>query len=219
MKTKIIRYGGWKMQEFILEIINKFGYLGVFLLITVENIFPPIPSEIILIFSGFATTISDMKIWGSIVSATLGSVLGAIILYKIGRLLNTERLEHLFESRLGRALYLKKEDIRKAENWFAKYDNTAIFLCRFVPIVRSLISIPAGMSKMSFKLFILFTSIGTLAWNVILIYLGRLAGKSWGIVASYVDFYSIVVAVILGATAFISGCVFIKKRFIGNVVN
>lgn len=219
MQTKIFRYGGWRMQEIILEIINQFGYLGIFILITVENIFPPIPSEIILTFSGFATTISDMKIWGSIVSATLGSVLGAIVLYMIGRLLNTERLEHLFESRLGKALHLKKEDIRKAENWFIKYDNKAIFFCRFVPIVRSLISIPAGMSKMSLKLFILLTSIGTFIWNVILIYLGRLAGETWGIVASYIDFYSMVVAVVLGVIALATGYIFIKKRFIGNVSN
>lgn len=207
------------MQEFILEIINQFGYLGVFLLITVENIFPPIPSEIILTFSGFATTISDMKIWGSILSATLGSVLGAIILYMIGRLLNTERLEHLLDSRLGRVFHLRKDDVRKAENWFVKYDNKAIFFCRFVPIVRSLISIPAGMSKMSLKLFVLLTSIGTFIWNVILIYLGRLAGETWGIVASYVEFYSMIVVVVLGVIALISGYVFIKKRFISNVSN
>src|SRR5690606_13903972 len=105
---KIFRYGGCTMQEFILEIIDKFGYLGVFLLITVENIFPPIPSEIILTFSGFATIISEMKIWAIIVSATMGSVLGAIILYTIGRLLNMERLESLVDGRLGRSLHLKK---------------------------------------------------------------------------------------------------------------
>lgn len=207
------------MQEFILEIINQFGYLGVFLLITLENIFPPIPSEIILTFSGFATTISDMKLWGIIVFATLGSVLGAIILYMIGRLLNTERLERLLESKLSRVLRLRKEDVRKAENWFVKYDNKAIFFCRFVPIVRSLISIPAGMSKMSLIRFILLTSLGTFIWNVILIYLGRLAGETWGRVASYIDFYSMVVVVVLGVIALISGYVFIKKRFIGNLTN
>lgn len=207
------------MQEFILEIINQFGYLGVFLLITVENIFPPIPSEIILTFSGFATTISDMKIWGIIVSATLGSVFGAIILYLIGRLLNTERLERLLDSRLGRALHLKKDDFRKAENWFIKYDTKAIFFCRFVPIVRSLISIPAGMSKMSLKSFILLTTIGTFIWNVILIYLGRFAGETWEKVASFVDFYSMAAAAVLGVIVLISGYVFIKKRFIENATN
>ncbi|MBU5675694.1 DedA family protein [Alkaliphilus sp. MSJ-5] len=207
------------MQEFILEIINKFGYLGVFLLITVENLFPPIPSEIILTFSGFATTISDMKIWTSVVSATLGSVLGAIILYMIGRLLNMERLERLFDSRLGRALHLKKEDVRKAESWFGKYDKKAIFFCRFVPIARSLISIPAGMSNMSLKPFIFLTSIGTFIWNVMLIYLGRLAGETWGIVASYMDFYSMFIVVVLGLTALISRYEFIKKRFTVNVTN
>lgn len=204
------------MQEIILDIINQFGYLGVFILIMVENVFPPIPSEIILTFSGFATTISDMKIWGIIISATLGSVLGAIILYMVGRVLNTERLEHLFESKLGRALHLKKDDIKKAETCFVKYDNKAIFFCRFVPIVRSLISIPAGMSKMNLRLFIFLTSIGTFLWNLVLIYLGRLAGETWDKVASYIDLYSMVVVVILSVVILIFGYVFIKKRFISN---
>ncbi|MDV4151328.1 DedA family protein [Clostridium sp. AL.422] len=205
------------MQEFILEIINQFGYMGVFLLITVENIFPPIPSEIILTFSGFATTISDMKVWESVISATLGSVLGAVILYMIGRLLNTERLESLLDSRIGKILHLKKEDVRKAEKWFIKYDNKAIFFCRFVPIVRSLISIPAGMSKMRLKPFIFLTTIGTFIWNVILIYLGRLAGETWGKVAHYIDFYSMVVLIVLALISAIFLYVFIKKRFIEKI--
>lgn len=202
------------MQDIILEIINQFGYFGVFLLITVENIFPPIPSEVILTFSGFATTFSSMEIMGVILASTLGSVFGALILYLIGRLLNADRLERLFDSRFAKAMRLKKEDVRKAENWFVKYDSKAVFLCRFVPIVRSLISIPAGMSKMRLKLFIPLTSIGTLIWNVILINLGRLVGETWGKVASVVDFYSTVVAVILGVIALICGYLFIKKRFL-----
>jgi membrane protein DedA with SNARE-associated domain len=159
-----------------------------------------------------------MKIWAIIVSATMGSVLGAIILYTIGRLLNMERLESLVDGRLGRSLHLKKADVRKAENWFVKYGKKAIFFCRFVPIFRSLISIPAGMSNMSLKPFILLTSIGTLIWNVMLIYLGRLAGEAWRIVTSYMDFYSMFVSVTLGVTALISGYAFIKKKFTVNVI-
>lgn len=202
------------MQDIILEIINQFGYFGVFLLITVENIFPPIPSEVILTFSGFATTFSSMNVMGVILASTLGSVFGALILYLIGRLLNADRLERLFDSRFAKAMRLKKEDVRKAEKWFVKYDSKAVFLCRFIPIVRSLISIPAGMSKMRLKLFIPLTSIGTLIWNVILINLGRLVGETWGKVASVVDIYSTVVAVMLGVIVLICGYLFIKKRFL-----
>ena len=104
------------MQELIIEFINRFGYIGVFLLITIENIFPPIPSEMILTFGGFMTTFSSMNLWGVILSATIGSVLGAIILYILGRALNPNRLERLFSSKLGKILRLKKDDIKKQKN-------------------------------------------------------------------------------------------------------
>lgn len=207
------------MQDIILEIINQFGYIGIFLLITIENIFPPIPSEIILTFGGFMTTFSNMKLWGVILSSTVGSVLGAIILYILGRIVNIEYLEHLFASKLEMVLHLKREDVRKAEKWFAKYGNKAVFFCRFVPIVRSLISIPAGISKMKLGTFLSLTILGTLIWNVVLIYLGRLAGNAWGTVASYVDFYSMIIAAFFGIIALVFVAVFIKKRFIENSNN
>lgn len=96
------------MQDIIISIMNQFGYLGIALLIAIENIFPPIPSEVILTFGGFMTTISDMKIWGVILSATIGSVLGAVILYSLGRWLNPQRLERWLDGRFGRIFILKR---------------------------------------------------------------------------------------------------------------
>lgn len=125
------------MESIILEIINQFGYVGVFILITVENIFPPIPSETILIFGGFMTTFSDINVWGVIAVATTGSVLGATVLYILGRMLHTKCLELLLDSRLGKILHLRGEDIRRAEQWFKKHRNTAVFFCRFIPIIRA----------------------------------------------------------------------------------
>ena len=107
------------MQDIMINIMNQFGYLGIALLIAIENIFPPIPSEVILTFGGFMTTISDMKIWGVILSATIGSVLGAVVLYSLGRWLNPQRLEHWLDGRFGRILHLKKEDVQRAGKWFA----------------------------------------------------------------------------------------------------
>ncbi|MBZ2174288.1 DedA family protein [Schnuerera sp. xch1] len=204
------------MEDIILEIINQFGYFGIFLLIAVENIFPPIPSEVILTFGGFMTTFSSMDRWGVVVSATIGSVLGAVILYVFGRVLNIERLENFFGSKLGRILHLKRGDVRKAGKWFIKYGNKAVFLCRFIPIVRSLISIPAGISKMKFSKFLFLTIMGTFIWNVILIYLGRFAGEAWETIVFYIDFYSIIAIMILASTVFVAGVLFIKKRFIEN---
>ncbi len=204
------------MNKIILEIINQYGYIGIGLLIAIENIFPPIPSEIILTFGGFMTTFSSMNVWGVILAATIGSVLGAIILYALGRLLNTERLKRLCDGKLGKILRLKKEDIGKAEQWFDKYGNKTVFFCRFIPIVRSLISIPAGMARMKLPVFLLLTTLGTFIWNTVLVYLGRFAGDTWERVASVVDVYSMLAAVFLALAALVIGVVFIKKRFFGK---
>ncbi len=207
------------MEGIIIEIINKYGYIGICLLIAIENIFPPIPSEIILTFGGFLTTFSDMGIWGVIIAATVGSLLGAIILYSVSCILNIERLEGLFESKLGKMLRLKKEDVKKAEEWFSKHGTKAVLLCRFVPIVRSLISIPAGIAKMKLSIFLPLTIVGTLIWNIVLVYLGRFAGDTWGIVASYFDFYSMIALAFFGLVVLIIAALFIKKRFFEQNTN
>lgn len=206
------------MQEIILDIINQFGYIGIFILIAIENIFPPIPSEVILTFGGFLTTYTNMNVWGVIIAATMGSVAGAIILYIIGRILNAERLARLFGSRLGKLLHLKKEDVRKAERWFLKHGNKAVFFCRFVPIVRSLISIPAGVAKMQMFPFLSLTVIGTFIWNVVLVFLGRIAGNAWETIAGYIDVYAMIALTAFVLIAIVMGAIFIKKRFLNKGV-
>lgn len=194
--------------------MNQFGYVGVALLIMVENIFPPIPSEVILTFGGFMTTYTTLNIWGVIIAATIGSVLGAIILYMVGRLLNAERLERLVGGKLGRMLRLKKEDIKKADAWFDKHGSKTVFLCRFVPIVRSLISLPAGSSGMKFGKFVALTAAGTLVWNVVLVWLGRAMGSAWEQIAHMVDVYSLIALLVLVVVFAVVAAVFVKKRFI-----
>ena len=204
------------MQDIMLDVINRFGYAGVFLLIMVENIFPPIPSEVILTFGGFMTTYTDMNVWVVILVATLGSAVGAVVLYLVGRLLSAAHLERLFEGRIGRLLHLKINDVNRAEAWFAKHGNKAIFFCRFVPIVRSLISVPAGMAKAKMAPFLLFTVAGTFIWNTVLIFLGRVAGDAWENMAHYVDTYSMVALAVLFVAAAGIGAVFIKRRFLNQ---
>lgn len=201
------------MQEWIIQIMNQFGYIGILLLIALENIFPPIPSEVILTFGGFMTTYTNLNIWGVIASATVGSVLGAIVLYEVGNLFTPERLEHLLEGRWGRLLHLNKEDIAKSFQWFDHHGKITVLFCRCVPIVRSLISIPAGMVKMRMGLFLLLTTVGSLVWNIVLVYLGVAAGASWGIIIKYMDTYSIITLLVLAGIALILGIIFIKKRF------
>ncbi len=200
------------MQEMIIEIMNNFGYLGVFLLIAIENVFPPIPSEVILLFGGFMTTFSDMNIVGVIIASTLGSILGAIILYYIGKILNKERLKKIITSKPGKILRLKPEDIDKADNWFDTKGNKTVFFCRFVPIIRSLISIPAGMSEMPMKKFLIYTTAGSLIWNAALTIAGSIVGENWTSIVDIMDQYSHIILVLLIIIFIVAVAVFYKKR-------
>ena len=185
------------MKEFILSMMNQFGYIGVFLLIAIENIFPPIPSEVILLFGGFMTTYSELNIVLMIIFATLGSLIGAIVLYYIGKILNKERLKKIIDGKIGKILRLKNSDIDKADEWFDTKGNKTVFFCRFIPIVRSLISIPAGMSEMPLGKFFLYTTTGSLIWNTVLIIIGAIVGEKWESILNIFDTYSNIVLVLL----------------------
>lgn len=199
------------MQEIILSIMNAYGYLGVFLLIMIENVFPPIPSEVILLFGGFMTTYSKLSIVGMIVASTLGSLFGAIILYYIGKIFNKDRLKKIISGKLGKILRLKVSDIDKADSWFDNKGNKTVFFCRFVPLIRSLISIPAGMSEMPILKFIIYTVVGSLIWNAVLIIVGSIVGENWTSILNILDTYSHVVVILL-AIIFIVGIYFFYKK-------
>lgn len=207
----MIKKGCEQMEAWITNIMDEFGYVGIFLLIALENIFPPIPSEVILTFGGFMTTSSDLSVMGVIIVSTLGSVFGAIALYGIGRLLDVERLERIIE-KWGHILRLTKKDLHKGNNWFNKYGVWTVFFCRLIPLIRSLISIPAGMSHMNIGLFLLFTTIGTLIWNTILVNVGAAVGASWETIVGYMDVYSNIVYAILAVLIILFVILFIKKR-------
>ena len=200
------------MQEAIIEIMNNFGYIGVFLLIAIENIFPPIPSEVILLFGGFMTTFTDMNIIGVIIASTLGSLLGAIVLYYIGKILNKERLKKIITSKPGKILRLTPEDIDKADVWFDTKGNKTVFFCRFIPVIRSLISIPAGMSEMPMKKFLIYTIAGSAIWNTALTIAGSIVGENWTDILTIMDNYSHIIVIILAIIFVIAVIVFYKKR-------
>lgn len=185
------------MEQIIINIMEQVGYLGVFLLIAIENIFPPIPSEVILVFGGFMTTYTSLNIPIMILAATLGSLLGAIVLYYIGKIFNKERLKRIVNGKIGKVLRLKASDIEKADKWFDTKGNKTVFFCRFIPIVRSLISIPAGMSEMPMQKFLLYTITGSLIWNTVLIIVGSIVGDKWEIIVGYLDNFSNIILIIL----------------------
>lgn len=199
------------MQNWITDFMEQFGYIGVFLMLAIENVFPPIPSEIILPLGGFMTTYTSLTVTGVVIAATLGALLGAVILYGIGRLLDVERLEKIVE-KYGKYLRVKKEDIRKADAWFDKYGPWTVLFCRMVPLVRSLISIPAGMSGMKMLPFLFYTTIGTLAWNLLLILAGVALGESWGQIAHIIDLYSNVMYAVIALGVVVFAILFYRKR-------
>ena len=187
------------MNNFVINIMNKYGYLGILFLITIENIFPPIPSEVILTLGGFMTSKDgvNMSLFGVIIYSTFGSMLGAIILYYVGYIFNKDRLLKIVRSRVGRILCLKESDIVKSDNSFNKNGDLTVLYCRFIPIVRSLISIPAGVNKMKFSIFLLYTFIGSLIWNTVLVSLGKLVGENYMVVAGVFSKYSKVILILL----------------------
>lgn len=185
------------MQEVLTYMMNTFGYLGVCFLIAIENIFPPIPSEVILTLGGFMTTYTRLTVPGVIVFSTIGSLIGALILYRIGMELNRERLGHVMESRMFRRLGFEKTDVEKTIAAFERHGKKAVLFGRCIPIVRSLVSVPAGMAQMNLTVFLFYTTIGSTVWNVLLVSLGAALGASWETILVYLNRYSGAVRLVL----------------------
>lgn len=200
------------MQKFIINIMNNYGYLGVFLLILIENIFPPIPSEVILLFGGFMTTYTSLNVLGMIMSSILGSVLGALILYKIGTIFNKDTLKKLIHTRLGKFLRINDKEIDSSFNYFQTKGEKTIFFCRFIPLIRSFISVPAGINKMNITKFMIYTTLGSLIWNVVLITLGHIVGNNWKSILKIFDLYSTYAVVIIFIILIILIIKFYKKK-------
>lgn len=205
------------MEAAFYDFISQFGYLAVAGLILFENVFPPIPSELILPLSGFFTTTTEMTLPGVIVAATTGSVLGAFILYGIGRLLSRERLTRFFETRAMRLLGFKSTDVASAIDWFDRKGQATVLICRCIPVVRSLISIPAGTAKMSLVRFTLYTFIGSAVWNTVLCSLGAAAGSAWATVSEQAEWVSDIVKYVIIALVAVVAVVWIVKRVIPAV--
>lgn len=185
------------MTIWLTHFIENFGYLAIILLIAVENIFPPIPSEVILTLGGFLVSGTKLTLIGVILAPTLGSIIGAIILFSISRNLTLPRLEKLLETKLFKLLGFKKDDAQKAIDWFDKHGISAIFYGRCIPVVRSLISIPAGIAHVGWTKFLVLTTLGSLVWNSVLVVLGHYMGKNWQVVVRIFDDYTIVIIILL----------------------
>lgn len=166
---------------------------GVALLILLENLFPPIPSEVVLPLAGFTASRGTLSLLAAIIWATAGSVIGAIILYYVGKVLGRERTRKIMEW----LPLVNPADVDRTEKWFDKHGPKTVLIGRVVPIFRSLISIPAGVTDMKMRTFVALTTIGSLVWNTALIYAGYALGENWGVVEGYVGILSKVVIVLV----------------------
>ena len=181
--------------QWVLDVIEALGYVGLALLLVAENLFPPIPSEVVLPLAGFLVGRGDLSLWGALFAATFGSVAGALVLYAMGRWGGRPLV-----LRYGRWLRVDEEGLGRAEKWFYSYGDWVVLFARVVPVARSIVSIPAGTMKMGIVRFLVLTTLGSAAWNGLLIGAGVALGANWQRVQHWIGSYSDVV-LILGAAA------------------
>lgn len=196
------------MEHIITEFISNWGYLAITILVLLENILPFIPSEIILTFAGLLSTKSDLSLPMLFVISTVASFVGLLVLYYISRLVSEERL-YRFVDKYGKWIKLKGKDVARANDWFKRYGEVAVLVCRFVPVLRVLITIPAGINRMNVVKFVVLSLIGTTIWNFALIYLGSLLSDSWDVLMNGIHTYSYVMYVLLAVVI-----VYIIYRFV-----
>ena len=187
---------GWAV-----DLMETMGGPGAGIAIALENLFPPLPSEVILPLAGFTASQGDMSLVSAIVWTTVGSLTGALVLYYLGAALGRHRMRQI----AVRMPLIKVEDVDRAEAWFARHGTKAVFFGRMIPLFRSFISIPAGIERMSLATFVLYTTLGSLIWNVIFVMSGYLLGENWHLVEGYVDPLQklVIVAVLVGVAWFV----------------
>lgn len=167
-------------------VMDKLGLVGVALMMFLENVFPPIPSELIMPAAGFAAAIGELSLISVVIAGTIGSVLGALPLYYLGSRLDETRLIRLTE-RYGKYLLITPKDIVSAQAWFDRHGKTVVFFGRMIPAIRSLISIPAGMARMSLLPFLMLTAMGSMIWSALLAYAGFVLGANYEKVGIYIE--------------------------------
>lgn len=200
------------LATWVQDVIEQLGYLGVALLVVLENVFPPIPSEIVLPFAGFVAQQGSESVVLMILAATVGSVIGALIMYWIAAIIGDERL-HAFTRRFGKWVQIREADLTRAEEWFDRHAMSAVLVGRCVPLIRSVVSIPAGFRRMKLIPYIAYTFLGSLVWNIALVGAGAVLGENWERVEPVVaTFQWIVIVVILAGLARVAYVVVQRRR-------
>ncbi len=184
--------GGW-----IESLIAAIGYPGIVLAMALENIFPPIPSEAVLPFAGALSAKGEMNFWGAVAAGTVGSLIGAVALYAIGYFAREAGVRRIVEA-YGKYALVSEKDLDRAAAWFERYGEAIIFFGRLIPIIRSIISVPAGYTRMNMARFLIYTTLGTTLWNLILTYIGRALGENWADISELMAPYENGALVVMG---------------------
>ncbi|TDB88154.1 DedA family protein [Actinomadura sp. 7K534] len=188
---------GW-----LTDLMEKLGAPGAGLAVALENLFPPLPSELILPLAGFTAAQGGMSLTGALLWTTFGSVAGALVLYWIGAAVGRDRVRQLVD----RMPLLKLDDLDRTEAWFARHGTKAVFFGRMIPVFRSLISVPAGVERMRMTQFLLYTTLGSALWNTVFVLAGYLLGDNWQTVETYMGMYSkaVLAAFVLAVAVFVA---------------
>ena len=184
--------GGW-----IESLIAAIGYPGIVLAMALENIFPPIPSEAVLPFAGALSAKGELDFWGAVAAGTAGSLIGAVVLYAIGyvaREAGARRIVKVY----GKYVFISERDLDRSAAWFERYGEAIIFFGRLIPLIRSIISVPAGYTRMNMVRFLIYTTLGTTLWNLILTYIGRVLGENWADISELMAPYEYGVLILIG---------------------
>lgn len=188
------------MLDWITQTIASLGYVGIALLMLLENILPPIPSEMIMPLAGFTATQGELNFGMVVLAGVMGSILGALPWYYLGKRVGEKRLKR-WADRYGKWLTLSGEDIDRSKQWFNKYGSAVVLFGRMVPGIRTYISIPAGLENMAFLPFLLYSTVGTALWVGLLTYLGYVLGQNFHLVENYVRPITALVIALLGISA------------------
>ncbi len=199
-----------QIADWAVQLMETLGAPGAGIAIALENLFPPIPSEVILPLAGFAASRGTFPIWQAILFTTLGSLVGAMVLYGIGAALGRDRMRRI----AIKLPLIKVDDVDRTEAWFQKHGAKTVFFGRMIPIFRSLISIPAGIERMPIPLFLGLSGAGSLLWNSLFVTLGYVLGENWHLVDQYAGIFSkiVLVAVLAVIVIFIVRRVLERRR-------
>lgn len=186
------------MQDFVVETVRSTGAWGVGVLMFVENVFPPIPSELIMPLGGYLSETGELSFWLLVAAGSVGSLLGAVLWYVVGRRLGKDRLKD-WAGRHGAWVAMTPDDIERARGWFDRHGGLSVLVCRLIPFLRTAISVPAGIAGMASLPFVLYSAVGTFLWTLALAWAGRLLGRQFPQVGDVLGWVSW--GVILGALA------------------